>query len=174
MATILSDVEKSNLGGANGNLSPELVWHELERASFAVLGYTTPQGEPRSSGVVFKSVDHRLFAAVAPDSWKARHIAASGRVSVTVPVRKGGLLTLLMPIPPATISFHASAVVHPAGAPEVIPVLARLGSLLPPERRESAALVELEPIGDFLTYGIGVSLTKMRTPARARGRVAVA
>jgi len=174
MTTLVSDIEKHEMGGANPNLSPELVWHELERASFAVLGYTTPEGEPRSSGVVFKALDHRLYAAVAPDSWKARHIAASGRVSVTVPVRKGGLLTLLMPIPPATISFHAKAVVHPAGAPEVIPVLARLGSLLPPDRRESAALVELAPIGEFLTYGIGVSLTQMRTPARARGRVAVA
>jgi hypothetical protein len=174
MATLISHVEKYEVGGANGRLSPDLVWHELERASFAVLGYTTPQGEPRSSGVVFKSVDHRLFAAVAPDSWKARHIAASGQVSVTVPVRKGGLLTLLMPIPPATISFHARAVVHPAGAPEVSPVLARLASLLPPDRRESAALIELEPIGEFLTYGIGVSLTQMRTPARARGRVPVA
>ncbi len=173
MGTV-SEVEHSGVGGARGHLSIELVWHELERASFAVLGYVTPAGEPRSSGVVFKAIGRRLYTAVAPDSWKARHIAASGRVSVTVPVRKGGLLTLLMPIPPAPISFHASAVVHPAGASETHRILTELGSLLPPERRDSAALVELIPEGDFLTYGIGVSLMQMRTPSLARGRVPTA
>ncbi len=168
------EVDKGHVGGVRGHVSSELIWHELERTSFAVLGYVTPQGEPRSSGVVFKSVGHRLYAAVAPDSWKARHIAASGRVSVTVPVRKGGLLAIMMPIPPATISFHAAAVVHAAGAPEVRQILNVLGALLPPERRDTAALVELIPEGEFLTYGIGVSLMQMRSPASARGRVPVA
>ena len=49
---------------------------------------------------------------LASGSWKARHVAASGRVAVTVPVRRGGLLSLLFPIPPATVSFHGTAVVH--------------------------------------------------------------
>jgi hypothetical protein len=53
---------------------------------------------------------------VAPDGWKARHITDSGRVAVTVTVRRGGILSLLFPIPPATVSFHARAVVHPAGS----------------------------------------------------------
>src|SRR5947208_1024150 len=75
-------------------------------------------GEPRSSGVVYKAVDRRLYIAVAPDSWKARQIAVRRRVSVTVPVRRGGLLSLVLPIPPATISFHATAKVHSPGSPE--------------------------------------------------------
>ena len=68
-------------------LTNEQVWRAIDKASFAVLGYVTPRGEPRSSGVVYKMIDRRLYVAVAPDSWKARHIAAPGAVAVTVTVR---------------------------------------------------------------------------------------
>jgi hypothetical protein len=154
-------------------LTTEQVWHQLAEASFAVLGYVTPAGEPRSSGVVYKSIGRRLYVAVASDSWKARDIAASGRVAVTVPVRRGGLLSLVAPIPPATVSFHAAAIVHPAGSPQVRPLLKELGSLLPVERRTSACIIEVLPEGAFLTYGLDVSLSKMRDPAAARARVPV-
>jgi Pyridoxamine 5'-phosphate oxidase len=154
-------------------LTSEQVWHQVAKASFAVLGYVTPSGKPRSSGVVYKSIGRRLYVAVAPDSWKARHIAASRRVAVTVPVRRGGLLSLVAPIPPATISFHAQAIVHPAGAPQVRPLLQELGSLLPAERRASACLIEILPEGAFVTYGLSVSLSKLRDPAAARARMPV-
>jgi Pyridoxamine 5'-phosphate oxidase len=154
-------------------LTTEQVWHQIAQASFAVIGYVTPAGEPRSSGVVYKSIGRRLYVAVAPDSWKARHVAASRRVAVTVPVRRGGLLSLVAPIPPATVSFHATAIVHPAGAPQVRPLLKELGSLIPVERRTSACIIEIAPEGAFLTYGLDVSLSKMRDPAAARARVSV-
>ena len=154
-------------------LTTEQVWHQIAQASFAVIGYVTPAGEPRSSGVVYKSIGRRLYVAVAPDSWKARHVAASRRVAVTVPVRRGGLLSLVAPIPPATVSFHATAIVHPAGAPQVRPLLKELGSLIPDERRTSACIIEILPEGAFLTYGLDVSLSEMRDPAAARARVSV-
>jgi hypothetical protein len=154
-------------------LTSEQVWHALGKASFAVLGYVTPAGEPRSSGVVYKSIGRRLYVAVASDSWKASHIAASRRVAVTVPVRRGGILSLLAPIPPATISFHGAASVYPAGAPQVRPLLKELGSLLPAERQTSASLIEILPEGAFVTYGLGVSLSKLRDPAAARARIPV-
>jgi hypothetical protein len=155
-------------------LTSEQIWQQLAKASFAVLGYVTPAGEPRSSGVVYTTADRRLYVAVAPDSWKARHVAASGRVAVTVPVRRGGILSLVAPIPPATISFHATAVVHPAGSPEARSRLRELGSLVPAERRALACLIEVVPEGAFVTYGLGVPLSKLRSPAAARARVPVA
>ena len=154
-------------------LTTEQVWHQVAKGSFAVLSYVTPAGEPRSSGVVYKTIGRRLYIAVAPDSWKARHVAASGRVAVTVPVRRGGLLSLVTPIPPATISFHATAIVHPADSPEVRSVLKELASLLPAERRASARILEVIPEGCFVTYGVGVSLTQMRDPTAAAARVPV-
>ena len=96
-------------------LPTEQVWQQVAKASFAVLGYVTPSGEPRSSGVVYKT----RTAAVCgrrTRQLEGKHVAASRRVAVTVPVRRGGLLSLVAPIPPATISFHATAIVHPAGS----------------------------------------------------------
>lgn len=156
--------------GITSTPTPEQVWHDLAKASFAVVSELTAKGEPRSTGVIYRMMGHRLFVAVAPDGWKAKHFAADPRVSVTVPVRRGGILTLMAPIPPATISFHGTVVVHPAGTMEIPK---ELEPLLPAERRAEATILEIVPEGSFLTYGIGVPLMKMRNPAEARGRVPV-
>jgi hypothetical protein len=156
------------------HLKGEQVWHVLDRASFAVIGYVTPAGEPRSSGVVYKTVGKRLYTVVAPNSWKARHIASGGQVSVTVPVRRGGILSLVLPIPPATISFHATAIVHPAGAVKVGSLSKELESLVPPDRRDAAVVIELTPVGEFLLFGVGVSLMDMQKPDLAGGVVPIA
>jgi hypothetical protein len=158
---------------AGPGLTGEQVWQAIARASFAVLSHITPAGEPRSSGVVYKTRGRRLVVAVEPGSWKARHIAADDRVAVTVLVRRGGILSLLAPIPPAAISFHGSAVVHPAGSPHARSVLDELGSLIPMETRTSSCVIEITPEGSFRTYGLGVSLRTMLNPAAAQGRVPV-
>ena len=41
-------------------LTTEQVWHQIAQASFAVIGYVTPAGEPRPRGVVYKSIGRRL------------------------------------------------------------------------------------------------------------------
>jgi hypothetical protein len=158
---------------AGPTLTTEDVWRALGKATFAVVGYTTPTGEPRSSGVMIRAAGRKVYVAVGADSWKARHIALHGRVAVTVTVRRGGLLSLVAPIPPATISFHGDAVVHAPGSPGIDRVLEAMGSLLPPERRETAAVLEITPDGMFSAYGIGVPLMRMREPELARARVPV-
>ena len=42
------------------------MWLILERGSFAVLSYGTPSGDPRSSGVVYKALNRKIYVAVAP------------------------------------------------------------------------------------------------------------
>ena len=161
-------------GKARPRLTSEQVWRAVGRASFAVLSHVTPAGEPRSSGVVYKTSGRTLVVAVAPGSWKAQHVAADGRVAVTVPVRRGGVLSLVAPIPPATISFHGKAVVHPAGSPQARLLLDELGSLIPAKRRDSACVLEITPVGMFRTFGIGLPLRAMLNPAAAQARVSAA
>jgi hypothetical protein len=146
------------------------VWDAVSRASFAVLGHRTPDGSPRSSGVVYAVDGHRMFVAVARDSWKARHIAAYSQVAVTVPIRRGGLMSLLFPIPPATVSFAAEAVVHTGRTMKDLPQLTKL---VPAERRNDCAVLEIRPAGHYVTYGLGVPLWHLGEPARARARIAV-
>jgi Pyridoxamine 5'-phosphate oxidase len=156
---------------AAASLTSQAVWDTLARAWFAVVSHVTPAGQPRSSGVVYAATGHRLYAAVAADSWKARHIAANGRVALTVPVRRGGLLSLLFPIPPATISFHGIAIVHPADPAQAPALPQELVTLLPAERRATSCVLEIRPERQFVTYGLGVSLRQMRSPSAARSRV---
>lgn len=154
-------------------LTAERVWSELEKASFAVISYVTRAGEPRSSGVQYAVEGKRLYVATEPNSWKARQIATGDEVAVTVPIRRGGVLSLVAPIPPATISFHARATVHPAGSVSIESVSKKLASLVLKELR-NGCLLELVPDGTFLTYGVGVSLPDTAKPAIAQAHVPVA
>ncbi|MEU4689930.1 pyridoxamine 5'-phosphate oxidase family protein [Actinoplanes sp. NPDC023714] len=146
------------------------IWDAVARCSFAVISHVTPSGAPRSSGVVYTVSGDRMYVVVAESSWKARHIRDEGLIAVTVPVRRGGLLSLLTPIPPATVSFPAVATIHPAALLDDIP---RLATLVPPQRRSGCAVLEIRPNGHFVTYGIGVPLLRMRDPQRSRARVPV-
>jgi pyridoxamine 5'-phosphate oxidase-like protein len=154
-------------------LTTERVWNEIEKASFAIISYVTPAGKPRSSGVMCAAVGHHLYLVTAADSWKARQISYGDEVAVTVPIRRGGLLSLVAPIPPATVSFHAKATVHPAGSVSIEKVPKKLASQLPKERWSAGCLLELAPEGNFLTYGLGVSLQDMAKPEAALAHVPV-
>jgi hypothetical protein len=118
--------------------------------------------------VVYAVVGRRLYMAVDSDGWKARQIANGQEVAVTVPVRPGGILSLLMPIPPTSIAFRAAATVHPAGSLDVRSLSHDLAKLVPEGREESSVIIELAPKGRLVAYGIGVSLMDMRDPAQAR------
>jgi hypothetical protein len=157
--------------GAGPQLTAKQVWQAIARRSFAVLSHVTPGGAPRSSGVVYTVADDRMYVVVANDSWKARHIARDGTVAVTVPVRRGGLLSLMVPIPPATISFPAQATVHSGVSLLESPRFAKLADLVPPERRAASTVIEIRPAGHYVTYGLGVPLLKMRDTVRSRARV---
>lgn len=161
-------------GTGMAGVTNEAVWLALAKASFAILSHVNAAGAPRSSGVVYGVADRRLFVAVAADGWKARLIANGDEVAVTVPVRRGGILALLVPIPPATITFHARATVHAAGSLDIGSVSKDLEKLVPETRKAGSCVLELVPEGQFLTYGIGVSLMAMANPALALAHVPVA
>jgi hypothetical protein len=122
---------------------------------------------------MYAAAPGRLYVAIAPDSWKARHIPATDQVAVTVLVRRGSLLSLFWPIPPATISFHARAVVQTRESLDIRSLSVQLAALVPAERLDNTRILEIFPEGQFLTYGIGTSLMKMRTPATARAHVPI-
>ncbi len=154
-------------------VSGAAVWRALAKTSFAVVSHVNAAGEPRSSGVVYGTADGHLYVAVAPNGWKARQITTGQEVAVTVPVRRGGILSLVVPIPPATITFVARATVHPAGSFDMSSAPKELVKLVPEARQASSCVIELVPEGRFLTYGIGVSLMDMRDPVLATARVPV-
>ncbi len=151
----------------------EQVWREVAKRWFLTLSFTTRDGKPRSCGLVYAKSDRHVFVEIHPGSLKAREIHDGDEVSVTVPVRRGGPLSLVMPIPPAAISFHARVIAHPLGAVDLGDISKTFAGL-PEEVRKGSIVFELEPEGQFMTFGIGISLMEMRDLNKALGRAPVA
>lgn len=155
-------------------LSSQLVWQSIQKEIFAVLGMVTAGGEARTAGVVYVVHDLKIYIVSKKDAWKVRHVARNPHVSITIPIAKRIPFMPWIKIPAATISFNGVGKVLAAEAvkPEVLRAL--MGGVQPDVATLSEVRVlEIEPAGEFVTYGIGVSLMDMRDPTKARGRAPV-
>ena len=155
-------------------LSNEQVWQELEKELFAVLGMVTSKGEVRTIGIVYAVHDQKIFIATERDTWKARHISKNPHVSITVTIPKRIPLIPWIKIPSATISFSGLGTVREPEevGEEVLHALLR-GLETDSEMLATMCVIEVQPVNDFVTYGVGVPLMTMRHPKKARGRVPV-
>lgn len=156
------------------NLTSEQVWEELGKQLFAVLGMVNAKNEARTIGMVYVARDYKIYMVTGKETWKARYVKQNPHVSITVPIAKRIPLLPWVKIPAATITFAGLAAARTIDEVDdgVLSALLR-GLEDDPEMREQSCIIEVEPTGDFITYGIGVSLMTMRTPAKARGRVSV-
>jgi hypothetical protein len=150
-------------------VGPDEIWAHIEDWPFAVLGFVSPQGEARAAGVMYVVRDRKLFVITGPDTWKARHIRNNPHVSVTVTVQR--VPVRIRRVPPAVITFPGHAAVAPLADidPDLRTELMRgvgddLGEM---------CVIEIEPVGRFVTYGIGVPPMQMRHPDKALARVPV-
>lgn len=127
-----------------------------------------------SRNLFYKMVGRRLFGAVTPDSWKvearreerpdrADAAGASGRDPVARGVHSAGDNQL-----PCGGDRAQTRV------PTARPLLKELGFLIPKERGTAGAIIEILPEGEFVTYALGIPLSKMRHPAAARAHVSAA
>ena len=150
------------------------VWADIEKQIFAVMGMVTPNNEARTVGIVYQVHDGKLFIASKKGTWKVRHIAQNPHVSLTIPIHKGIPLLPWIKIPAATITFSGVAeVLEPAAvSDDIIQSLFR-DLEVTPKTNSSFAVIEVTPVGHFLTYGVGVSMMAMRDTEKARGRVAI-
>jgi hypothetical protein len=153
----------------------EQVWQEIEDGLFAVLGMVTARNEARTVGVVYVVRDHRFYIASDRDTWKVKHIAQNPHVSMTIPIHKAIPLVPWVKIPAATITFSGIArILDPDDVPPDIILAIFRGMAESRELIAEACLIEVTPVKDFVTYGVGVPLMKMRNPEEARGRTPVA
>jgi len=139
-----------------------------------VLGFVTPRGEPRTAGIVYTVRDRKLYITTWKNSWKARHITSNRHVSLTVTIPKRILFAPWIHIPDATITFAGEASLHAIGeVPEEIPSTLLRGLELSPEHKKEIIVIKIRPVGEFLTYGVGVPLRIMTQPEAATGRAPV-
>ena len=155
-------------------LSSEQVWNELEKELFAVLGMVTSKDEARTVGIVYAVHDHKIYIVTGKDSWKVHHVRQNTHVSNTVPIAKRIPFMPWIKIPAATITFSGKGrVLEPKNVgSDVLHTLFR-GLETDEEMLAAMCVIEIEPVGDFITYGIGIPLMSMRDPEKARGRAPV-
>jgi hypothetical protein len=155
-------------------VTTDSVWRAVSDQLFAVLSYVTPRGHARSAGIVYVVRDRRLYIGTGTASWKARHIAKNPQVALTVCIAKRVPLMPWIKIPDATISFHGTARLTSLDDTdrEVLAALYR-GMDVDDTFKQDNVVIEVTPEGDFVTYGVDVSLLTMRRPDDARGRAPV-
>ncbi len=155
-------------------LSADQVWQVIDKELFAVVGMVTAANEARTVGIMYVVRDRKLYFLSDRDTWKVKHISANDRVSVTIPIAKRIPVMPWVKIPQATITFQGRARV--LAAAETSPELQRAilgGKMDERELVEGSCVIEIGPVGEFVTYGIGVGLMDMREPEKARGRAPV-
>jgi uncharacterized pyridoxamine 5'-phosphate oxidase family protein len=155
-------------------VTTDLVWQEIGKHLFAVLAVATPRGEPRTVGIVYVVRDRRLYIATERMAWKARHIERNPSVSLTVTIPKRVPFMPWIRIPAATITFQGEATIHDVEdvAPGIRQALLR-GLEVDQDTVSRVRIIQVRPTGEFLTYGVGVSLRTMRRPEQSRGRAPV-
>jgi hypothetical protein len=153
-------------------LTTDDVWRVLAKQNFMVIGMVSARGQARTAGVMPYTVDRTLWFTTNDDEWKARHIAMNPEVSVTVAIPKRVPLLPWIKVPAATITFSGIAEVVPAVR---MPAAARHALTKGLELSEDGSRgtllgIGVRPVGDFITYGVGVTVVKMRDTEAARGR----
>ncbi|MCA9952780.1 MAG: pyridoxamine 5'-phosphate oxidase family protein [Anaerolineales bacterium] len=155
-------------------LTSEQVWQAIEKELFAIVGMVTTTNEARTVGIVYIVRNRRLYIASGKEAWKVRHINANPHVSITIPVAKRIPFMPWIKIPAATITFAGTAkILEPQETPQEIVKAIYRDMADNQELMAESCLIEVTPVKDFLTYGIGIPLLKMRDPKQARGRASV-
>ena len=147
-------------------ISTEQVWSELEKQFFGTVGFVTAKGESRTAGIIYLVRDNKIYFSTESHSWKLKHLQNNPNISMTVPIPND--------IIPATITFSGTAKILDISefSQDILDTL--LNNLEPAdELKKGSSVIEITPKGDFLTYGIGVSVETMLRPIEASGRVSV-
>jgi hypothetical protein len=155
-------------------LTTAQVWQALEDNLFAVLGMVSAKNEARTAGIVYVVYNGKLFIASKSNAWKVRHVQANPHVSLTVTIPKSVPLMPWIKVPAATITFSGeAAVIDPQSLDAAVRQKLFRGLKGDSAAPENTSIIVVTPAGDFVTYGVGVSLMQMRDTNYARGRVPV-
>jgi hypothetical protein len=150
------------------------VWKAIEDELFAVLGMVTKENQARTVGIAYIVKDKKLYIGTGLGTWKVRHIQQNPQVSITIPIAKRIPIAPWVKVPQATITFSGTARVIPStdASYELNKAVFRHYAD-DPQFMQDNCLIEVSPEGDFITYGVGIPLMKMRHPHLARGRASV-
>jgi len=152
----------------------DIVWKVIENELFAILGMVTRNRESRTVGIVYIVNDRKFYIGTGLETWKVRHLKENPNVSLTITIAKRVPVMPWIKIPQATITFAGKAVIS-TGQDAPIDLLQSVFRHLADDQEfmKDNCLIEITPVGEFITYGVGIPLMQMRDPERSRGRASV-
>ncbi len=152
------------------HLTSDEVWAEVEANNFGVVGIVTASAEARTVGILYIVENRKLYIGADASAWKTRHIERNPHVSMTIPIARRVPFLPWIKVPASTITFSGTAQVltKEALGPELTARLYRHET-----GRDEWCAIEVTPEKDFITYGVGISVLRMRFPEKSRARVPV-
>ncbi len=146
----------------------------IKKELFGVLGMVTSKGEARTVGIVYIVHNQKLYISTEKELGRRATSQKNPHISITVPIAKRIPFLPWIKIPAATITFSGlAAVTEPENVGKDILYSLLRGLENDEELLATMCVIEIEPVGDFITYGVGIPLMQMRDTEKARGRVSV-
>ncbi len=143
----------------------------FRKKNWLVLSTSDNNNVPHSSVVVYQSDGYVLYCMTGSNTLKARNIRSNSKVSVTLPFSKN-FLHKIVPAPPAELHFTAEAEIKPFDDEEARNIFSKyLKYHENIENQEETIWIKITPSRRIVTYGVGISLFKMRNPEKARNIV---
>lgn len=150
------------------------VWETIQKEVFAVVGMVSAKNEAKTVGIMYAVRQQKLYFLTIRTAWKVKHIAQNPHISVTIPIAKRVAFMPWIKIPAATVTFSGFAQILEIDETPQDVILELFKDVTDdPLAKYPYVVIELDPRGDFITYGVGVSLMEMRDTQKARGRVSV-
>ena len=143
----------------------------IKENNWLVLSTVDKENKPHSSVVVYQSDGKVIYVQTGKNTLKARNIEVNNNVSITIPFRKN-FFHKLIPAPPAELHFSTRASLRSKEDQEAIEIYSKYLKYLDDEELPDESIwIRIEVSNIIATYGVGVSLFKMKDPEKARNIV---
>ncbi len=143
----------------------------MKKNTWCVLSTANSKGNPQSSVIMYQSDGNAIYFTTGVPTLKARNMRNNNNVSITIPFWKG-IFHKFIPAPPAELHFKGKVEFLDRDHPEIQTNLKRI---LDYESKSGitaeTVYIKVTPGKKIATFGVGIRLLEMRTPANARNMV---
>ncbi len=140
----------------------------IKNKMWLVLATVDDNNIPYSAVLVYQSDGNTIVCQTGENTLKANNIRKNKLVAVTIPIRKN-FLHKLIPAPPAEIHFTTEAEIAPKEDDDARKIFKKfIKSTEREELPQESIWIKIKVPDKVTTYGVVVSLLKMRDPNKAR------
>ena len=146
----------------------QIVRNLIKSNMWLVLATVDEKNTPYSAVMVYQSDGDFIICQTGENTLKANNIRKTKRVAVTIPIRKN-FFHKIIPAPPAELHFTTTAEIKPKYDEEARRIYSKfLKYSDKAELPQNYIWISIRVPNKITTFGVAVSLLKMRKPLEAR------